>query len=96
MKTIQQTLELLEKDRQKIQGIGKAAASALIIHDLIKKTPITDANKIVSISGLSLPTVNSSIKHLIELGIVTELTGRSRNKIYKYTKYLEILSYGIA
>jgi len=95
VKTIQQTLELLEKDRQKIQGMGKAAASALIIHDLIKKTPITDGNKIVSMSGLTLPTVNSSIKHLIELGIVTELTGRSRNKIYKYTKYLDILSEGV-
>lgn len=95
VKTIQQTLELLEKDRHKIQGIGKAAASALIIHDLIKKTPITDGNKIVSMSGLTLPTVNSSIKHLIELGIVTELTGRSRNKIYKYTRYLDILSEGV-
>lgn len=95
VKTIQQTLELLEKDRQRIHGIGKAAASALIIHDLIKKTPITDGNKIVSMSGLSLPTVNSSIKHLIELGIVTELTGRARNKIYKYTKYLDILSDGV-
>lgn len=95
VKTIQQTLELLEKDRQKIQSIGKAAASALIIHDLIKKTPITDGNKIVSMSGLTLPTVNSSIKHLIELEIVTELTGKSRNKIYKYTKYLDILSDGI-
>lgn len=95
VKTIQQTLELLEKDRQKIHGIGKAAASALIIHDLIKKTPITDGNKIASMSGLTLPTVNSSIKHLTELGIVTELTGGSRNKIYKYAKYLNILSDGI-
>ncbi len=95
VKTIQHTLELLEKDRQKIQGIGKASASALIIHDVIKKTPITDGNKIVSMSGLTLPTVNSSIKNLIELGIVTELTGKSRNKIYKYTKYLDILSEGV-
>jgi len=95
VKTIQKTLELLEKDHQKIQGLGKAAASALLIHDLIKKTPITDGNKIVSMSGLTLPTVNSSIKHLIELGIVFELTGRSRNKIYKYARYLDILSDGI-
>ena len=51
-----------------------------LIHDLMQKTPITDANKIVSISGLTLPTVNSSIKHLIDLGIATELTGRARNK----------------
>ncbi len=95
VKTIQKTLELLEKDRQKIQGLGKAAASALIIHDLMQKTPITDANKIVSISGLTLPTVNSSIKHLIDLGIATELTGRARNKIYKYAKYLDILNEGV-
>jgi len=95
VKTIQKTLELLEKDRQKIQGLGKAAASALIIHDLMQKTPITDANKIVSISGLTLPTVNSAIKHLIDLGIATELTGRARNKIYKYAKYLDILNEGV-
>jgi Fic family protein len=95
VKTIQQILELLEQDRQKIHSIRKAATSALIVHDLMQKTPITDANKLASILGLTLPTVNSSIKHLIELGIVNELTGRSRNKVYKYTKYLDILSDGI-
>jgi Fic family protein len=95
VKTIQQTLELLEKDRQAIQSIGKSARSALIIHDLMKKIPIADANRIVSISGLTLPTVNYSIKNLIQLGIVSELTGKARNKIYKYTQYLDILSDGI-
>ncbi len=95
VKKIQQTLALLEKDRQAIQGIGKSARSALIIHDLMKKIPIADASRIVSISGLTLPTVNYSIKNLIQLGIVSELTGKARNKIYKYTQYLDILSDGI-
>ena len=95
VRTIQKTLALLENDRKKIQEIGKAGTSALLIHDLLKKTPITDSKKIATISGLAMPTVNSSIKHLIELGIVNELTGRSRNKIYKYTKYLDVLSEGV-
>lgn len=95
VKTIQQTLALLEKDRKAIQSIGKSAKSALMIHDLMRKIPITDANRIVSTSGLTLPTVNYSIKNLMALGIVSELTGRARNKIYKYTQYLDILSNGI-
>jgi len=51
--------------------------------------------KIESVSALTMPTVNSSIKHLIELEIISELTGRARNKVYKYTKYLDILSEGV-
>jgi Fic family protein len=94
-KTIQKTLALLEADRKKIHDLGKASASTLIIHELLKRAPITDSKKIVSISKLTLPTVNSSIKHLIELGILVELTGRSRNKIYKYVNYLDILSDGV-
>lgn len=92
VKTIQRILALLEEDRKKIQVMGKASASALIIHDMLQKSPITDSKKIAIISGLTLPTANSSLKHLIDSGIVSEITGRSRNKIYKYSKYLEILS----
>jgi Fic family protein len=95
VKTIQQILSLLDDDRKKIHTIGKAGASALIIHDILQKAPITDSKKIAAVSGLTLPTVNSSLKSLIEVGIVSEVTGRSRNKIYKYTKYLDILSEGV-
>jgi hypothetical protein len=43
---------------------------------------------------ISLPTVNKSLKHLIKLGIVKELAGKVRNKIYIYQKYLDILNEG--
>ena len=91
-KTIQKILSLLEEDREKIKTMGKSGSSALIIHDVLHKAPIADSKTIAKRCSLSIPSVNVSIKHLIELGIVTEVTGRSRNKIYTYKKYLDIFS----
>lgn len=92
VKTIQRILSILEEDRGKIKTMGKAGSSALIIHDALHRAPIADSKAIAKLCGLSIPSVNVSIKNLIELGIVTEVTGRSRNKIYTYKKYLDIFS----
>ncbi len=44
--------------------------------------------------GVTLPTVNKLLHHLADLGIVKEITGKARNKVYVYQKYLDILSEG--
>lgn len=43
---------------------------------------------------ISEPTVATAINHLERIGILRELTGRSRNKIFAYDEYLKILSEG--
>ena len=43
---------------------------------------------------VSEPTVATAIANLEQLGILREITGRPRNKIFTYSKYLEILSEG--
>lgn len=43
---------------------------------------------------MTLPTSNKSLHHLVKLGIVKEITGKTRNKVYAYQKYLDILSEG--
>ena len=44
---------------------------------------------------ITLPHANKSLHHLTDLGIVKEITGKARNKIYVYQKYLDILSDGV-
>jgi Fic family protein len=44
--------------------------------------------------GLSQPTVQKSLDHLQELGIVRETTGKLRRRLYQYTRYLKILDEG--
>ena len=43
---------------------------------------------------VSEPTVATAIANLERLGILREITGRPRNKIFAYSEYLEILSEG--
>lgn len=43
---------------------------------------------------LSQPTVTSALAQLEKLGMVHEVTGRSRDRVFAYTDYLTILSEG--
>lgn len=92
--TAQAILKLFTEDREKIEAIGKPSASTLIVYHYLPRHPTLDSKKIVENCNLSLPTAIKSLNHLIELGIVKEVTGKARNKIYVYQKYLDILSEG--
>lgn len=86
---------LFNEDRQKIEKLGRPAASVFIVHHYLEKHSITDIGKIAKNCNLTIPTVTKSIKYLEELKIVHEITGKERNKIYAYKKYLDVLNDGV-
>ena len=45
-------------------------------------------------TGLSFPGASDGMKLLGELGIVRELTGKKRNRVYAYDRYLALLAEG--
>lgn len=45
-------------------------------------------------TGMSLPTALRNLTLLESLGIVREITGKDRNKVFAYRTYLDILSTG--
>ena len=94
VETSQKILELFIKDQQAIEVFGKSSASMLLIHNFLKKNIIIEEKKITEICNITLPTVNKSLQHLEEMGIVRESTGKIRNKIYVYQEYLNILNDG--
>jgi Fic family protein len=94
VETAQRILTLFSEDQKKIETIGKPSASTLIVHHYLQKHLITEAKKIVTHCKITLPTANKSLRHLADLGIVKEATGKARNKIYVYQEYLDILSEG--
>jgi Fic family protein len=94
VETAQIILKIFKEDRIKIEATGKPSASTLIVHHYLERHPITDAKKIVKQCKVTLPTANKALHILASLGIVKEITGKARNKIYVYKKYLNILSEG--
>jgi Fic family protein len=87
-------LDLFAKDRLAIEQLGRPAGSALRVHQLLHTRPLISAPMAMQTLGLSGPTVRKSIEHLIDIGIVSEITGRKRDQQYAYTAYLAILSEG--
>jgi len=87
-------LGLFEADRERIEGLGRPAASALRVHQLLQQKPIVGIPDAAQRLGLSAPTIAKSIQHLEVLGIVREVTGKQRGRLFVYDGYLDILNRG--
>jgi len=94
IQTSSKLLKLFEEDRQRIQKIGKAAGSALRVHHHLQRHPITSIGEAAKGLTLTVPTVTTAVMRLKTLGIVHEMTGKSRNRIFAYQPYIKIISEG--
>ncbi len=80
----------VNEDRDKIGGIGRAAGGALRVHRALMERPIANAGWLVKKTGVTAGAVNKSLGHLERLGVVREITGRKRNRIFSYKRYVDI------
>ena len=87
-------LRLLEQDRSRLEKIGRPAASALRLHHLLERHPLISISVAATKLRLSIPTVASAMEHLQKLRIVEETTGRQRDRLFGYARYLRILEEG--
>jgi Fic family protein len=87
-------LTLFAKDRDRIQAIGRAASSALRVHEYLQKKPLVGIGVVAEALKLSIPTVTVAFDHLVCLGIAKEVTGKRRARAFGYSRYLKILSEG--
>jgi Fic family protein len=94
VETAQQLLDLSNQDRDKISGLGRAAASTLQVHRALMEHPIATSGSLVEKTGITPATVNKALGHLEQLGIVKELTAQTRNRLFSYAGYIEIMSRG--
>lgn len=90
----QAILRLFASDRKTIESSGKSNTSVVAIHEHFQKHPISNTTSIKDACRVSLPTVIRSLSILESFGIISEITGKDRHKIFTYGKYLEILSKG--
>lgn len=85
---------MFHEDRELLIGMGRRAGSAVRVHDAMKARPLASVQDVAARSGLSFPAVAAAMDLLGELDIVTERTGRRRNRIFAYDRYLALLSEG--
>ena len=64
------------------------------VFDALRDRPLTTLNALTASTGASYPTVARAVDALEDLGIVREITGRKRERVFAYTRYLAILNEG--
>lgn len=85
---------LFETDRNLIRQSGRRAISALQVHQALMAHPILSLSDAGQQAELSFRAVSGTMRILIDLGIVREITGQRRNRLFAYSEYLSILSEG--
>ncbi len=93
--TAHRLLEISQADRSKVQGAGRIAGSALQVHHALLSRPVNTITRLAGDTKLSVPAVTSALAALADLGLVREVTGRRRNRVFSYVPYLEVLQQGM-
>jgi Fic family protein len=87
-------VSMIERDRQAIHGMGRGAATAHRVHDRAARYVLIRPSTTAQALELTDPPVYNAISRLVEMGILREVTGRQRGKIYVYDQYLSLLNEG--
>jgi Fic family protein len=85
---------LFVQDQLKIATLGRARFSCEQTLEYMKRLPQVTVALLASELSISPPTARSSLKHMVELGVLEEMSGKKRDKIYIYRNYLNILADG--
>jgi len=92
--TGQRLAALFLEDRERIAKLGRSAGSALLVHHVLQQRPAQTIRSMQERTGLTGPTVTTMLKVLEKEGVVREVTGKQRNRVFVYDSYVRILDEG--
>jgi Fic family protein len=84
-------LRLRERDRARIgSSMGRRSHNGLALLDALYKQPIITARLVQEMTGVSQPTASALVRDMERIGVLRELTGRRRYRVFSYVDYLAL------
>jgi len=80
-------------ERNQLITLGRKQKDAKKLIDVLYKVPIVDAKEVAKQLNIHNATANRLIKDFEKLGILVELTGYKRNRIFAFAEYINIFNY---
>ncbi|MEM7110501.1 MAG: Fic family protein [Bacteroidota bacterium] len=90
--TFDSILKLQKDVENKLQSLGSRSVNANAILKQLYQHPLIHARKAKEVTGLSAPTIYKLLEELERLGILQEVTGGKRGKLYLFKEYVNIFS----
>lgn len=92
--TAHQLLAMFQNDQERIQGLGRTATNTLRVFEAFRHRPVGDIDHLARQTRIAYPTAARAVDALVGLGVLHELTGRRRGRVFAYEGYLRILDEG--
>ena len=83
---------LIAADRKRLLASAKAGPISYRLFELLPMLPRFSVEHVRRRLETTFPTASAAVSLLEDLGIVVELTGQKKNRIYSYQAYVELLS----
>ena len=90
IKTFDDIMNLQKENDFQIQKLGSRAGNAQKIINHLYQKPIINAENVAKITELSMPSTYKLISALESFGILKEITGFQRGRIYAFEKYINL------
>jgi Fic family protein len=84
--------KLFRADKEAIERFGRGAPSALLVYQLAQANPMFSIKHAARESKLSFPTASAAVQRLTDVGILEESSGKRRDRLFVYAKYLDALN----
>lgn len=92
--TAKRIMDLEVAHRQQVQILGRSAPNALRLLAMLYQQPIVTSPFVAKRLELSAPAARSAIGNLEKIGLLKEISGKKRDRVYLYDPYLAILRDG--
>ena len=90
-KTARRILQLRESHRLAItERLGRAAGNGHKVLEELYEHPVVTVKKVQTITGTTYVAANQLVGRFVELGILEEITGYTRNRRFRYAPYIAL------
>jgi Fic family protein len=91
--TARRIVDLREQHRTLItQHFGRVTGNALKVLEQLYERPIISVNDIMQLAGVTFPPASSLMQKFVENGLLSEITGQARNRLFRYGPYIDLFS----
>ncbi len=92
VETAQRLFTLVSSDRNRVTHHKAATVTSVRLFDLLPNHPMITLASATELLGATKPTTGKAIEALCDAGVLQEITGKKRDRVYSYQAYLEVLS----
>jgi Fic family protein len=85
---------LVAEDRGRVLAVPSSSAAAARVFELLPSHPVLTIVRVMELLDTTRPTATKALKAVVDAGILTETSGRKRDRVYAYAAYLDLLGEG--